>query len=884
MYVHVLVHVCFVIYNYSNTLLFRLANQELIVKFIGFCRNVTTSSKHLLHTSPASNNTQGTSKTAVSTTDDVPVVSELSVEFEKLCLKLIRGSVPFDLQSKRTEPCGYILTAAIDMEGLGIQAKVGNEITIEGCLEGAMVRDLTQAGQKYPMIVSVGKCREGRSIDMITSMLTSYSSLAIPSEMFSFCLRRVPRTTSLTHPTSIATVYDVNVTVHVPSILYTHSVNFVREMEIFTLEFKQYFSSISSSVKTAALEVAKGLVSDESQLVMGLNKLSSSLGGPLLSSRDAELSVDETTEVEEDIDFSGLGDVDRVLIDVLVHSPVVVLPSSMTSSDTIVAHLGEISLKNKYISLTSGEDGMASTAYELSSTEVDRIVLKISNMSLNASHDDASLDWLKQDFTNGMCAGRWSQVMKETSFELVIERVVGSFMRHTHSEGWSDDKNLTSVVDIALSCSLPNSLFVSLSKRVFDQIKRTAKKGIYIPLSKSEKPTVDMPTNQPHPPKTSAEPDNSKQLPRIIANFFLPQLSIEFSHIIGDEEKKIVFVSFEEFVMRCRKTTPNHAHIDLGLKTVIVEDLLQKKDVFRYILSSTQKPLPFSSPVTTPSLLSRSVGISPRSFLPLSHLISSPKPNRHGAISPLRSFNPYLTNATPTDDESHDDSTLTTPPNESMTSSVTDVQDLVSISVHYISDTAPDFTSKYKGIGLHADVVFSTVYLVVNLQTWVLFFDYLGIGVPTPPSSPTDDHPSFFQPDDGETTPTTNEVPDLGMYSLKPDGSLRIITPQVSPVKEDVPIKPCKSTVWGAEGKLSVGLKLCVPSLTVTLNKPEHPLARGVASGLEVEATLEQSNILVKGSLGQASLVDLTDTGAYYRDKFTTTGDQALSFEVHKYA
>ena len=762
------------------------------------------------------------------------------------------------------------------MEGLGVQAKVGNEITIEGCLEGAMVRDLTQAGQKYPMIISVGKCREGRSIDMITSMLTSYSSLAVPAEVFSFCLRRVPRTTPPTHPTNIATVYDVNVTVRVPSILYTHSVNFVREMEIFTLEFKQYFTSISSSVKTAALEVAKGLVSDESQLVMGLNKLSSSLGGPLLSSRDAELSVDETIEVEEDIDFSGLGDVDRVLIDVLVHSPVVVLPSSMTSSDTIVAHLGEISLKNEYISLTRDEDRIASIGYELSSSEVDRIVLKISNMSLNASHDEASLDWLKQDCTNGMCAGRWSQVMKETSFELVIERVVGSFMRHAHSEG---DKNL---VDIALSCSLPNSLFVSLSKRVFDQIKRTAKKGIYIPLSKSEKPTVDTPTDQPHPPETSTEPDNSQQLPRIIANFFLPQLSIEFSHNIGDEEKKIVFVSFEEFVMRCRKTTPHHAHIDLGLKTVIVEDLLQKKDIFRYILSSTQKPLPFSSPVTTPSLLSRSVGISPRSFLPLSHLISSPKPNRHGAISPLRSFNPYHTNATPTDDESHD-STLTTPPNESATSSVTDVQDLVSISVHYVSDTAPDFTSKYKGIGLHADVIFSTVYLVVNLQTWVLFFDYLGIGVPTPPSSPTDDLPSFFQPDEGETTPTTNEVPDLGVYSLKPDGSLHIVTPEVSPVKEDVPIKPCKSTVWGAEGKLSVGLKLCVQSLTVTLNKPEHPLARGVASGLEVDATLEQSNVLVKGSLGQASLVDLTDTGAYYRDKFTTTGDQALSFEVHKY-
>lgn len=30
---------------------------------------------------------------------------------------------------------------------------------------------------------------------------------------------------------------------------------------------------------------------------------------------------------------------------------------------------------------------------------------------------------------------------------------------------------------------------------------------------------------------------------------------------------------------------------------------------------------------------------------------------------------------------------------------------------------------------------FSSVYVVINLQTWVLLFDYLGIGVPTPPPS-----------------------------------------------------------------------------------------------------------------------------------------------------
>lgn len=38
-------------------------------------------------------------------------------------------------------------------------------------------------------------------------------------------------------------------------------------------------------------------------------------------------------------------------------------------------------------------------------------------------------------------------------------------------------------------------------------------------------------------------------------------------------------------------------------------------------------------------------------------------------------------------------------------------------------------------MSLHSSVDFSSVYVIINLQTWVLLFDYLGIGVPTPPPS-----------------------------------------------------------------------------------------------------------------------------------------------------
>ena len=74
-------------------------------------------------------------------------------------------------------------------------------------------------------------------------------------------------------------------------------------------------------------------------------------------------------------------------------------------------------------------------------------------------------------------------------------------------------------------------------------------------------------------------------------------------------------------------------------------------------------------------------------------------------------------------------------------------------------------------------------------------------------------------------------------------------------------------SVWGVEGKASVDISLKVKSLTVTFNKPEHPLARGVVSELVAKVESRRGNLQLSGVLGQASVVDLTETGAYYRER-----------------
>ena len=225
---------------------------------------------------------------------------------------------------------------------------------------------------------------------------------------------------------------------------------------------------------------------------------------------------------------------------------------------------------------------------------------------------------------------------------------------------------------------------------------------------------------------------------------------------------------------------------------------------------------------------------------------------------------------------------------------------------------------------------------MVNLQTWVVLLDFFGIGIPTPPSSRSPSPPSSEtasekqQPLDMSSNVFGREQHSLS-FSLKrpfssvtnlPDSSVidqmlsyhdfdvrtggGSISPDIplsnimeAPVNESRLFQSSRQTfsetamksvssdassVWGIEDKSSFQIHLSIHSLSVTFNKPEHPFAKGVVSGVESSVKYQKGNISISGTLGQASVTDLTDTGAYYRERLTTTGDQALQFSIFKYA
>ncbi|XP_058408923.1 intermembrane lipid transfer protein VPS13D isoform X7 [Diceros bicornis minor] len=74
-----------------------------------------------------------------------------------------------------------------------------------------------------------------------------------------------------------------------------------------------------------------------------------------------------------------------------------------------------------------------------------------------------------------------------------------------------------------------------------------------------------------------------------------------------------------------------------------------------------------------------------------------------------------------------------------------------------------------------------------------------------------------------------------------------------------------------------------VHSLSLVLNKTTSELAKANVSKLVAHLEMIEGDLALQGSIGSLSLSDLTAHGEFYRERFTTSGEEALIFQTFKY-
>jgi vacuolar protein sorting-associated protein 13D len=729
------------------------------------------------------------------------------VQFERLGIRLLRRKSSskkidpslFSTSSSRHHPSPSVpslsapktptnsaaarLIAKIMLYGLSVQGTVSADVAIDGHLEGVQVTDLTPESKKYANIahlgVGGGECNHATK----PSSVSEFDDVT-RQQALSFSVSRSSR--PLTSPISSGTATppsDVTLRLSVPAIHYTHSVNFVYEMEMFVSDFKFYSSKLADSMRSAAFGVAKGFVSKESHLAKGLGKLHSSFGYTS-TNRTANLSTlpEDSIEIEEiDGETETTKVPDRIFIKVLVQSPVIVLPSSLGQDKCLVAHLGKIVVENEFIpeelatQQTDITQSLNTTSFfylDRSSPppEVERLTLTVSNISLHATQSKEGRDWLEAAQSEELSSSPECcfKVLKESSISVQINKRFSAKedLSTTSIDGLEEDTSFTageegtsgndlSKADIVVTGRICNSLLIVLPKDVFDQIRSTLKHGIrrkpsFRQRRRTTSSTANVPAaseSQDKESRTSktvrfvdSNIESSKKLssdkpsaavvsmPKICASFTLPRLSVELQRTIDEKSRSLVYVSLDDFSIQCHRLNPHVTSFDVALKSIVIEDLLQPKESeYRNILTSSVKPLPFISPIPTPSRsslqrLSSAPSLSTSLSRHLLPIMSTPKPQA-ATDSPLRAFDPSSVSSSlrkgggdnssifgsrigndiprswSTGEEGNSQSTLKDETTATIgATNASEVGDLLTVKGMFVEKKCPVYASKYKSV------------------------------------------------------------------------------------------------------------------------------------------------------------------------------------------
>lgn len=157
---------------------------------------------------------------------------------------------------------------------------------------------------------------------------------------------------------------------------------------------------------------------------------------------------------------------------------------------------------------------------------------------------------------------------------------------------------------------------------------------------------------------------------------------------------------------------------------------------------------------------------------------------------------------------------------------------LVLYSALLVDPESPHFISQYNSMQQTSSIDFNSLDFVVSVQSWFALLNFFGL------ISESDDH----------------------------------IMTLDEPVEQDGPNTSATTTKDKSE------LEISVHSLTVVFVRADYEIAKANVSNAHFVVTKHDDSKMVKGRLGSVSLYDLTSHGSLYRERFITSGNEALNF------
>ena len=432
----------------------------------------------------------------------------------------------------------------------------------------------------------------------------------------------------------------MDVSVRMATLLYTHSPTFLKDLSQCLADFQDYMSGVGNSIRDAATEVAMGLVHHPDKLSQSLYGSMTGLDSPAPKTVESAPGI-ETKHVP-------------LRLDAQFQTPVIFFPRAPKSSQVLVAHLGKIAITNSShpvrMNFESTEFSFEEEQLEeklfieirdmsMYSTDLEKQQKPKAAPQMSAK-DQLTTSVFSTPQPGGFVRTSYgTPILHDTVIELSVEKLPTALnqsleedeLQFPVSQSLEPEtkslKNIATLMQVTGRVVTP--LKLTLSKHVYEQILNTldniappddlpntgysSPRPSVLPdiyeLSESLDPslysldTEDSPTND-----SEKQPDTSKHQERespnvssspsqdsnliIRANFEMPVFNILMTGDLGDlqGEQGLVDIKLQDFKVFAEKADPFTKTLEVELKSLLMEDLLQEPSSKHRLLLASFKP------------------------------------------------------------------------------------------------------------------------------------------------------------------------------------------------------------------------------------------------------------------------------------------------------
>ncbi|XP_069775082.1 intermembrane lipid transfer protein VPS13D isoform X2 [Narcine bancroftii] len=758
-----------------------------------------------------------------------------------------------------------IATASIN--GTKVNVSMGSRFEMNGSLGCLQLVDLTQDEVKNHFVVSIGNTEEYE----IISDFGLFQSIFIKSE------------TDINHSEALSfkviehSKEEFMLSLHMASLHYNHSPKFLKEL---TLSIDELEDNFQSMLKSAASKVSTVLVNktaEYSEMVLLFEKPRKSRGVfELDDDVDVRMEPPEHNPV-------------KLILNINIESPVVAIPRKPGSCELLVGHLGRTSIQN----FVTGEDDSGRDRLQV---EIKDIKMYSLNNSMRGSNTDSSesprsasggasissqeeMHFTRQDFFDSVHKGQAFHILNDTTIQFVLEKIPVDTDPEFCFPSVNSSDSFETTSKMKIEGKFVNPLKVMLAKHVYEQVLQTLDNLTYsedlsrvshhstdgVPdLHNVPSPLRSLKINDlqrewkesglfgrvsyPSTPVDSFPIPQSKSFTQIQANFCISELQVQLCGDLALEAQGLVSLKFKDFEVEFSRDQPYTLAIQVALRSLLMEDLLEKKTDSKYKHLMVSRGAPKPSSFTQKEYLSQSCpSISNVEYPEMPRSLPAHMEEAQNVFQ----FYQRPSSTRRTRKQDRDAECLPTPPpsprlkNSKVCCSSANFDDsLVHINIFLVDRRHPEFSTRYSKINRNVDVDFNCLDVLITLQTWVMILDFFGIG------STANNH-GLKSP--VEELQTQSRTDDTGAPSD------------------------------AAQEPINTKLDLKVHSLSLVLNKKTNELAKANVSKLAAHLALIDGDFSLQGSLGSLSLSDLTSHGELYRERFTTSGKEALVFNIYKY-